>query len=336
MEREEFTDSSPALTPEIRPRELGNPNTTFRESSVDVYASYPYNGGGEAPEEEAEEDDEDAVALRFQRLIHPGDLFGEELVAAMQDGVHAMGGTKASKTREYTAKALTAVCYASFEAEEYKWINNSAREEIDFDSKLRFLESASIFSKWSLDKISALAWLMKTVAVPKGRGLCQEGETSDSFCMIYSGQVDIHVYDKPPPPDPDAAAVSDGSWGWGGANDTSSRRDDKAGEVAEEDPNAHRTRENLRVTKLERGAYLGETGLLAFFQRTSEDAALPKEASTLVAASSKVLLLRLDQKDYSVVDNETHQVRSSGARCQVKRAMKRGSNPERDLAAVSS
>ena len=41
----------------------------------------------------------------------------------------------------------------------------------------------------------------------------------------------------------------------------------------------HRTKENLRVTALHKGGYFGETGLLAFSQRSSEDAELPKEVT---------------------------------------------------------
>ena len=207
-------------------------------------------------------------------------MFGEELLADVQDGMRGVGGAAATgdgktKVRKYTAVALTQITYAAFEAKHYKWINNSAREEIDFDSKMKFLESVGIFSKWTLDKISALAWLMKSVQVPKGHVLLEEGETSDSFFMIYRGQVDIHVYDKPPPrEDENDQIIGDGGWGWGGANDPSTR----GGDVEEPvDPNAHRTKENLRVTEIHRGAYFGETGLLAFFQRSTEDGALPKE-----------------------------------------------------------
>lgn len=91
-----------------------------------------------------------------------------------------------------------------------------------------------------------------------------------------SAQVDIHVYDKPPPPDDEEdGIIGDGGWGWGGANDPSTRSGAVVKAVV--DPNAHRTKENLRVTALQRGAYFGETGLLGFFQRTTENGDLPKE-----------------------------------------------------------
>ena len=266
---EDSPDASPAGPP---PRALPEKS----EYSADVYAQYPYNNG--AGEVETEEED---TVLNFQKLIHPGEMFGEELLSAMQDGVMGVGGADAaaqgkSKTREFTTVALTPVKYVAFEAEEYKWINNSARDEIDFDTKMKFLETIGIFSKWTLDKISALAWVMKTVQVTKDQVLLEEGDTSSCFSMIYQGQVDIHVYDKPPPSDDEEdAIIGNGGWGWGGANDASTRSGAVVKAVV--DPNAHRTKENLRVTALHRGAYFGETGLLGFFQRTNDTGDLPKE-----------------------------------------------------------
>ena len=111
----------------------------------------------------------------------------------MQDGVMGVGGADAaeqgkSKERQYTAVSVTPVKYVTFEAEEYKWINNSAREEIDFDAKMKFLETIGAYSTscafavlGANQTLTQFYSLCEVSLVPRVVGQCQAHERQYNY-----------------------------------------------------------------------------------------------------------------------------------------------------------
>ena len=94
------------------------------------------------------EDVDNTENLCFEKLVYPGETFGHELLAK-QNKVHE---------RSYTAIAVTNAAFVSFDATEYEWINSSAEEDLDFETKMSFLGAA--VCAWRVGGVHAIVWAL--------------------------------------------------------------------------------------------------------------------------------------------------------------------------------
>ena len=196
----------------------------------------------------------------FKAMLRPGQVLGANVWTTEE----LMRPNALREKRRVRAYALTAVDLVAWDARKFDAIMRSTKADLSYDAKMKFILGLPVFSEEAeLNKIAAIAALLRTEELRRGQVVLEAGDISSKLTFIVEGTVDVFAESVVLPDVHGGSTSSTQPW--------------------------------TKVTSLGSGEYFGDSGVLSFLSDKRKD----HRESTRVVAAGDVVCLSLEKANYS-------------------------------------